>query len=276
MTAVVASMLLCGGPYSNLEATQAVLAKAEELKISPRRILCTGDVVAYCADPQPTVDLIRRTGIAVVMGNCEESVGADSDDCGCGFEKGSACDLLTAQWYNYSIASLDSDAKAWMRNLPRRISFEMSGLRLIAVHGGVDQINRFVFPSTPETEKAAELDLVDADGIIGGHSGLPFTQIVNGRIWHNPGVIGMPANDGTPRLWYSILRPVDRGIVFEHHPETYNHRAAAKKMRERKLPSSYADALETGLWANDDFLPDDDRGMRGIALFPQAVDWQIN
>ena len=37
------------------------------------------------------------------------------------------------------------------------------------------------------------------DAIIGGHSGLPFTQTLGSRLWHNPGAIGMPANDGTPR-----------------------------------------------------------------------------
>ena len=37
------------------------------------------------------------------------------------------------------------------------------------------------------------------DGVIGGHCGLPFTKVVGDRLWHNPGAIGMPANDGTPR-----------------------------------------------------------------------------
>ena len=39
--------LLCfGGPYSNLQALQAMLAEARRLGIPPERMLCTGDVVA--------------------------------------------------------------------------------------------------------------------------------------------------------------------------------------------------------------------------------------
>ena len=44
--------VLCfGGPYSNLQATQALFAEARRLGVPPGRIVCTGDVLAYCADP---------------------------------------------------------------------------------------------------------------------------------------------------------------------------------------------------------------------------------
>ena len=40
--------LFCfGGPYSNLQATVAVLAEAKRRGFPPERIVCTGDVVAY-------------------------------------------------------------------------------------------------------------------------------------------------------------------------------------------------------------------------------------
>ena len=65
-------VLVFGGPYGNLEATRAVLEDARRLGIPPERIVCTGDVVAYCADPVATIDAIRDTGIHVVMGNCED------------------------------------------------------------------------------------------------------------------------------------------------------------------------------------------------------------
>src|ERR1700730_8770519 len=43
-------LMVFGGPYSNLEATRAVLDEATRLSISADRIICTGDVVAYGAD----------------------------------------------------------------------------------------------------------------------------------------------------------------------------------------------------------------------------------
>ncbi len=271
--AIDGPMLIFGGPYGNLQATQALLGEAAALGIPTARILCTGDVAAYCADPAATVELLRDAKIAVVMGNCEESLGTDAESCGCGFDKGSSCDILAAQWYAYAVAALGPEAKEWMRRLPRRIAFEMAGRRLLAVHGGVGQINRFVFPATPEADKAAELDRAGTDGVIGGHSGLPFTQILGGRLWHNAGVIGLPANDGTPRVWYSLLRPLDGGIVIERRALDYDGASAARRMREKGLLAPYAEALETGLWPSDDFMPEADRQLRGQPLSPASVFW---
>jgi predicted phosphodiesterase len=267
-------VLVFGGPYGNLQATRALLAEAGRRGIPTGRMLCTGDLVAYCADPQATVDLIRGAGVAVVMGNCEESLGSGTEDCGCGFAAGSSCDLLSAQWFAYAGRALDEGAKAWMSGLPRRIAFTLAGRRLAAVHGGVERINRYVFPATPAAEKAAEIARAGADGVIGGHCGLPFTEIVDGRVWHNAGAIGLPANDGTPRVWCSTLSPTDEGLLIEHHALAYDHPKAAAAMRERGLPAAYAESLETGLWPADDVMPEEDRRARGRPLTPAPVLWR--
>ncbi len=44
-------VLVFGGPYSNLAATQAMRQQAEDLAIPPNRVICTGDLIAYCAEP---------------------------------------------------------------------------------------------------------------------------------------------------------------------------------------------------------------------------------
>jgi len=46
-----APLLLFGGPYSNLRALTALRAPAAALGIDAARTNCTGDVVAYCAEP---------------------------------------------------------------------------------------------------------------------------------------------------------------------------------------------------------------------------------
>lgn len=66
-----APVVVFGGSYSNLEATRSLLASARRLGVGPERIVCTGDTVAYCADPVATVALLREAGVHVVMGNCE-------------------------------------------------------------------------------------------------------------------------------------------------------------------------------------------------------------
>ena len=271
-------VLFFGGPYSNLEATRAVLAEAVRRQIPPERIVCTGDVVAYAADARATVDLVRRSGIQVVMGNCEEALSKSAGDCGCGFAPGSACDRLSTAWFTHADRQFLPEDRAWMASLPRRLDVVItgSGLTLAVIHGSLAEINRFVFSSTPERVKALDLALSGSDGIVAGHCGLPFTQVIDGRLWHNPGVVGLPANDGTTQVWFSLLTPgpEPRSLVIEHASLNYDHASAAARMRSAGLPGGYADALATGLWPSCDVLPPAEAKKVGLPLTPVVVVWQ--
>jgi uncharacterized radical SAM superfamily Fe-S cluster-containing enzyme len=267
-------LMVIGGPYSNLEATQALLNQAACLGIPPDCIICTGDVVAYGADPAATVELFRDVGCHVVMGNCEESLAMGGADCGCGFAAGSACERLSAAWFSHAVAELGNDALVWMAGLPRRLDIEIGGYRLAVIHGGVERINQFIFASTAATFKAENLAKAECNGVIAGHCGLPFTQVIGRRLWHNAGVIGMPANDGTPRVWYSIMTAARGGISIEHRALVYDHLIAAAKMRRAGLPEEYAAALQTGLWPSCDVLPWREIRERGVPLEEGEAFWQ--
>lgn len=266
-------VLVFGGPYGNLEATRAVLSQADRLGIPPERVICTGDVVAYSGDPAETVDLVREAGIHVIMGNCEESLAAGAEDCGCGFAPGSSCDRLSAAWFAHADRQLDREARLWMAGMPRQLYLELAGYRLCVVHGGVTSINRFLFASSAAADKVAEMDAANCDGIIAGHCGIPFTQVIGARLWHNPGAVGLPANDDTPRTWFSVLAPTGHGIRVEHHPLHYDFAAAAGRMRRAGLPEGYAEALIAGLWPSCDVLPSRELSERGVPLVAGQVEW---
>lgn len=266
-------VLIFGGPYSNLEATRALFEAAAKHHIPRDRMICTGDVVAYCGAPQETVEIIATSGVSVIQGNCEISLAARLDDCGCGFDEGTTCDQLAVRWYAFADANISADARHWMAKLPTRIHFEIAGRRLAVVHGAPSEVNQFVFASTPASIKAREIDLTGCDGVVCGHSGLPFTQIVDGRLWHNAGAIGLPANDGTKRTWYSILWPDKDGLRIEHWALSYPAQLAAAAMRAHGLPGEYAETLMTGLWDNCDVLPPDETDARGRALSPAPTVW---
>jgi hypothetical protein len=117
---------------------------------------------------------------------------------------------------------------------------------------------------TGESVFADEFAAAAADVIIGGHSGLPFTRRFGNRVWHNSGALGMPANDGTPCVWYSLVVPESGGrIRFEHHALGYDHERAREKMLAAGLPGGYADALVTGKWPSLDVLPDAKKRLTG-------------
>jgi predicted phosphodiesterase/pyruvate-formate lyase-activating enzyme len=266
-------VMVLGGLYSNLEATRAALAEAARLAIPADRIICTGDVMAYGADPAATVELVRGSVRHVVMGNCEQSIAARSADCGCGFPTGSTCERLSVAWFAHAARELNSAARAWMADLPWRIDLEIGGCRLAVIHGGVDTINRFIFASSASAIKLEEIRKAGVDGIIAGHCGLPFTQTIDGQLWHNAGAIGLPANDGTPRVWFSLLRAEADGIVIEHRALDYDFSTAAAKIRGAGLPEEYAASLETGLWPSCEVLPLKEIHERGAALEPGSAFW---
>lgn len=206
------------------------------------------------------------------MGNCEESLAAGAADCGCGFAENSACAALSTEWYPFADRSVDAESRHWLASLPRRIDVEIDGRRLAAIHGGLCSINRFVFDSCSDAIEE-ELAGCGCDGVIAGHCGLPFSRLVSGRLWHNAGVVGMPPNGGTPRVWFSTLTHSNGGIVVEHHALDYHYRSAAAKMREHDLPEAYAAALETGLWPSCDILRAAELGARGRRLEPGTLLW---
>jgi predicted phosphodiesterase len=272
---VTGPLLVFGGPYSNLEATRALLAEARRRGIPAGNIVCTGDLAAYCADPQGVIDLLRCSGTHIVMGNCEESLAAQAADCGCGFAEDSACAALSGEWYPYAERNIDAESRIWMRSLPRQLHLEINGRRLVVVHGGVTSINRFIFATSAEAIEE-ELAASGCDGVIAGHCGLPFTCLSGGRLWHNAGVVGMPANDGTARVWFSVLVPSHGEIRVEHHALDYDHTTAATKMRQCSLPEGYAAALATGLWPSCDVLPPMELSKRGRRIEPGTLIWQTS
>lgn len=260
-------LLLFGGPYSNLQATLAIKAVSEELEIPIGNIICTGDILAYCGEPCETLNLIRDWGIHVVKGNCEESFGSDAPDCGCGFDAGTTCSLLSADWYRFALQQIDARQKEWMNALPTRINLTCGGRSIAIVHGGVDQINQFIFPSTSVEIKEHELSLAQADIVIGGHSGIPSGQRLGKRAWLNTGVIGMPANDGTRDGWYLLLDPESDGVRCSWHQLTYDAQRASNIMQEKGLCGGYHKTLLDGLWPSMDVLPETERNQQGQRLY---------
>ncbi len=252
---VTGPLLVFGGPYSNLQATQAIRQIAVELGLGSSQVICSGDLVAYCGDPHATAAMIQQWQIPVVMGNCEESLAFAADDCGCGFTQGSSCDLLSSSWYQFSSQSIGVDLRCWMAGLPRRIEFQLTGKRFAVIHGGVEQINQFVFSSTSVDEKNRQLDQLGVDVIIGGHCGIPFGQRLGRRSWLNAGAIGMPANDGTRDGWYLLLSDSNDGLACSWHRLIYDADGAYQKMQSAGLSNGYDRALISGSWPSMDVLP---------------------
>jgi len=240
-------VLLFGGVYGNLQALKAVLALAKAQDMQP---LCTGDIAAYCADGEACAALMRAENIPAIAGNCERNLAEGADDCGCGFESGTTCDRLSTSWFAHARATITPASRAWMQGLPERLIFSHAGRRYGLLHGGADDIARFVWPGAAGI--AAQLAMAEAqmgplDGVIAGHCGLAFRQ---GR-WVNAGAIGMPPNDGGAETRYAVLK--NGAVVFQKL--AYDPASAQKAMLVAGLTQGYDTCLQSGFWPSQDVLP---------------------
>jgi predicted phosphodiesterase len=265
-------ILIFGGPYSNLQAAEAMRSRAAVLRIPPSQVICTGDIAAYCADPEAAARLIRDWGCHAIKGNCEENLAARVPDCGCGFEEGTACDLLSKSWYAFADRRISEESRSWMASLPAYLTFSIAGLEARVIHGGVSETSRFIFASAPAATKRAELTAAGVDIVIAGHCGLPFAQRIGEKLWFNPGVIGMPANDGTPDGWFGLIEPICTELRFSLHRLAYDAATAADRMNAERLDPPYARALLSGLWPSLDILPGAERAAAGVRLAETSLD----
>jgi len=263
-------LLIFGGCYSNLQATQALQNWAKENDFLPEQCICTGDIVAYCGNPFETVELIRDWGVHCIQGNVEQSLAIKADDCGCGFEDGTVCDILSRGWYPFADKAIKQDQREWFKQLPEHLQFTFADKLIRVVHGAVSDVSRFMFASQADSDFQSEFALIDTshetDIVIAGHSGLPFTKRIENKQWHNSGALGMPANDGTQDVWFSVLDIIENELEFTHHRLEYDVDSTQQQMLNNNLTQGYHESLQTGLWPSMDVLPDTERQQQGIKI----------
>ena len=259
-------ILVFGGVYSNLQALEAIYKKAQELNIDANHIICTGDIVAYCAQPVECINFIKDWGIHCIAGNVEINLYQGDDDCGCNFSDGGRCDTFSRQWYPYLKSRITEEEIIWMKQLPHYLKFNYAGKKVFVMHGSYPNTSEFIFKSTPWDEKQNIFDTVNADLILAGHCGIPFSDAKEEKLWLNAGVIGMPANDGMPQVWYALLNDHDDVLNYKICSLDYDFETAAQMMEGKPLPQTYQETLRTGIWDNCEILPEKEASEQGMNL----------
>lgn len=259
-------VLLFGGVYSNLQALETLKEIADQEGIPPQNIICMGDIAGYCADPEDCQQMVRQWGVHCIAGNVKIQLREGQEDCGCDFSVDSRCDLFAKRWYPYAQQKTSAETVDWLKQIPEFIRFDYYGRSCLVLHGSYFNTSEFIFESTLWKLKERNFKATGADAIFASHCGLPFNDIRNDQYWLNPGVIGMPANDGTTRVWYMLLEPGEEALKFEHRSFEYDHEETFARMLETELPIDYAKTLTSGLWDNNDILPIAETKAQGVTL----------
>ena len=224
--------------HGNLTALKAVLTDIAAQK--PNLIYCLGDLVAYGASPNEVTERIRIERIPTVMGNCDDGVGFERDECGCAYR-----DPVDRQLGDRSLAwtkaHTSAENKAFLRTLHKKIRLEADGCRVLLVHGSPRRLNEYLFEDRPLSSFQRHAASSNADVIVFGHTHNPYARSVDGVLFVNDGSVGKP-KDLDWRACYAIL---DNGGVSFRRVE-YDMHAAAAAIRATDLPHEFAFDIESG------------------------------
>jgi predicted phosphodiesterase len=272
----------CGGVYSNYLALEALLEDATARGI--QHLYCLGDLGAFGPFPDRVCRILRETGIPVIQGNYDHSVGNGLADCQCGYTD-PRDNYFAKLSYDYTFRHTNSENKDWMRTLPPEIRIQAGPYRVLLCHGSPRKMNEFLWESTTSDAFLNWLfKKYETDIIVGTHTGLHWHREPSpGKHYINCGAIGRPSNDGQTTVVYVILSietaeslTPDPKTNFMSHDDNdcrlkvdflrlaYDHERLACEMAFEGLPGEFIETIRTGWWTTcNEVLPAKERA-RGI------------
>jgi predicted phosphodiesterase len=234
--------------HGNLEAFRAVLERLTGHRVD--RTVCLGDIVGYNADPNACVEIVRREGIASVLGN--------HDTRAVGMEEPFDFNAAAARAVLWTREQLSEENRAFIAALPREREIEDAFL----VHGSIHATDRYILFAQDLRDNFSMLrDLPGQPRIcFFGHTHVPaaygstgpgIRQEPVGRVLVagerqyliNPGAVGQP-RDGDPRAAFAVYDTDDRTVTF--HRVEYDVAAAQDKVIKAGLPPRLAERLAYG------------------------------
>lgn len=236
--------------HANAESLRAVLSHARRKKFDA--IVCLGDFVGYCAEPNQVLDTMRtlKGPKLYIRGNHDRVVA--------GLEEGHAFNqaaLIAAHWTR---ERLSNPNRRFLERLPLG-PLEHDGFLLC--HGSPDDEDEYVFN---EIHAARIFEETTAPIVLYGHTHLPVIFSVDGkgrvrgaavhrqkvhrldpdrRYLINPGSVGQP-RDRDPRASFAIVDSRRRTAQFFRVP--YNVAKTQSAILKAGLPPMLAHRLKWG------------------------------
>ena len=181
---------------SDIHANHEALLRVPD---SVDRVLCLGDLVDYGPDPEPCIEWVRKRAEVIVRGNHDEAV-AWRTSCGCSpsFRPLSEA-TRELMWRKLGRADVD-----FLRTLPLEADVALGGVRFHLVHATPsDPLHTYLRPDEIARWEA-EVERIEADVVLVGHTHLPMVLRFGKKVVVNPGSVGQP-RDGDPRAAFAII-----------------------------------------------------------------------
>jgi putative phosphoesterase len=233
-----------GDIHANLPALEAVFTDMEERGLTAN-LYCLGDLVGYGTFPDEVIAAIQEREIPTLMGNYDQGVGQDSDDCGCAYKTKEA-QALGERSIAWSNAHTSAENKAFLRQLGKQFDLTLGDLKVVLVHGSPRKINEYLYEDRSEAGLERLLDMVEADVLVCGHTHLPYHRVLgSGRHVVNAGSVGKP-KDNEPRACYVVLSADSSDLNVQFIRVPYDVEKTAQAIEVTEMPDEFAVMLRQG------------------------------
>jgi putative phosphoesterase len=225
--------------HANLPALAATLDEIERLGVDA--VHCGGDLVGYGPHPNEVCRRIEESGVQTIYGNYDFAIGRNLDDCGCFYPTAKDREIGEGS-VAWSLTHTDERSKAFLRELPFDLRFELAGERVRLVHGSPRKVNEYLLEDRAPTTFDRIARLADCDVLLFGHTHKPWIKEYAGVLFVNCGSVGKP-KDGDARCSFVLLEERDRELHARIERVVYDTEAVASEILTVGLPSELAGQL---------------------------------
>lgn len=211
--------------HGNFDALSALRETYDELWV-------LGDLVNYGPEPGQVVDYVRSKASIAVRGNHDHSIGCNEDPrCSSRFQE------MAEATRRYTDSVLTFGQKHYLRNLPLYLETQREKTRFYFCHAiPSDPLYGYCDAESPRW--AEEVENLNADVILVGHTHVPAIITLGSRVVVNPGSLGQPKT-GSPDARYAVWEDGK----FELKSSAYPVEAAVAKVEALPIDPALRDEL---------------------------------
>ncbi len=188
-------------------------------------VLFAGDLVDYGPQPKECIAWMREHAAVIVSGNHDFAVANKvSARCAPRFQP------LADATAELMARLLGEEELAYLRSFPLTNRVVLGGLHIHMVHAAPSDSLYTYLPPSEQARWAAEVERIDADVILVGHTHLPMVLRFGKKVVVNPGSVGQP-RERDPRAAYAVI---DDGEPSLHRVQ-YDIEATVNALRQHEI-----------------------------------------
>lgn len=175
--------------HANLEALEALPETYTELWV-------LGDLVNFGVNPAEIVEFVKRNAAIVIRGNHDQAVGYDENPhCILRYQR------MAEFTQRYTNSVLTEAQKQFLRDLPLQRKLQRQKTQFYLCHAKPsDMLYGFLSPDSPEW--IHEVQPLETDVLLVGHTHVPLMRRIGESLIVNPGSLGQPS--GKPEACYAV------------------------------------------------------------------------